>query len=236
MQHRSDPSLHSVDRAIVSDSTLRELIVPQRKWLGHMSPASWFGAFVLFFLPWIDISCINAKGEITSRITMSGAELVWGGATDRSERPKRVSAPPGAPGPEVVIAPDAIKRKSDSKWIAGRWLLAVYGLLLIACLSFAWVQPGVRRALAGLLCSLIILALLLSGSWLLLEKPVFPREPSRMFEQWVVVSYTPWYYASYLANASAFLCFGIELWVLRNRGGKSLGSGEGTCDRRLFRL
>jgi hypothetical protein len=212
---------------IVSDSTLRALVAPQRYWLRCMSPASWFGALVLFFLPWMDISCINAKGEVTSRITMSGAQLVSGGATDRSERPERVNAQPGGPEVKVEIAADAFKQQPNPNWITGRCLLAAYGFLLIACLSFALVRLGPRRALAGLLCCLILLALLLSGSWLLLEKPVSPPEPSRMFGEWVVVRYTPWYYASYLVNVAALLWFGIEWWAIRNRGGEPIAAADG---------
>jgi hypothetical protein len=218
MQARSNPAQMSLERTIVSDSTLSALVAPQRHWLRCMSPTSWFGALVLFFLPWMHISCVNAKGEVTSRITMSGAQLVWGGATDHSERPERVDAQPGGPEVKVEIAPDAFKQQRNPNWIAGRCLLATYGFLLIACLLFALVRPGPRRALAGLLCCLILLALLLSGSWLLLENPVSPPEPSQMFEEWVVVRYTPWYYASYLVNVAALLWFGIELWVIRNSG------------------
>jgi hypothetical protein len=234
MQESSDPSPPADDRAIVSDSTLRGLVVPQRRWLRRMSLSSWFGALVLFFLPWIDISCINAKGEVTSRSTVSGAQLVWGGATDRSERPERVDAQPGAPDVKVEIAPDAIKRNADPKEVAARWLLGAYGLLLSACLSFALVRPGLRRASVGLRCSLILLALLLSGSWLLLEKPIYPPEPSRMFDEWLVMSYTPWYYTSYLANVAALLCFGIELWVTRTGSAEPLATADGPRDTRPF--
>jgi hypothetical protein len=228
MQTSSNPSQVSLDRAIVRDSTLPPLGAPLRPWLRCMSPASWYGALLLFFLPWMEISCINAKGEVTNRITMSGAELVWGGATDRSERPERLDAKPGVPAVKVEIAPDTFKQKPDPKRIAGRWLLAAYGLLLMACFSFALVRPGFRRAWAGLLSSLILLALLLSGSWLLLEKPVSPPEPSRMFGEWVVVSYTPWYYASYLVNVAALLWFGIELWII------CAGGAGGYTFRRSF--
>jgi hypothetical protein len=65
--------------------------------------------------------------------------------------------------------------------------------------------------LAGVLCSLILLALLLAGSWLLLENPVIPPKPS----DWTETCYTPWYYVSYLANVAALSCFGIELWVIQ---------------------
>ena len=181
-----------------------------------MSPAGWLGALILFHLPWLDISCSNSKGEITCRRTMSGAQLVLNCSTDRTERPERDDAQRDAPEVKIEIAPDAIK--PDPKWIAGRWLLAVYGFLLIICLSFALLRPSKQRASAGVLCSMILLALLLTGSWLLLERPVFPSEPERMFGEWVVVNYTSWYYGSYLANLAVFLCYGIELWGSRNRG------------------
>lgn len=198
-----------------------------------MPPASWFGALVIFFLPWIDIRCIKDNGEVTSRITMSGAELVCGGATDRTERPERTDPQPDDPDVRIQIAPDAIKQVPNPKEIAGRCLLACYSLLLLVCLAFVAVRPGIRRAWAGTCCSLILLVLLLAGNWLLLKKSISPPEPSRSkIDVWFVVNYTPWYYASYLLNLAALLWFGIELWIilrLRRTRGTRATEDTGGC-------
>jgi hypothetical protein len=97
-------------------------------------------------------------------------------------------------------------------------MLAIYALLLVGCLSFALVRPSMKRAVAGLFLSLILFGFLLAGSCLLLEKPFVPPDPSQMFDKLVVMKYTPWYYASYLAIFATFLCSGIELWIYRSRG------------------
>jgi hypothetical protein len=201
---------------IVSDSRLQAIILPRLVWLRRLFPANWFGALVLFFLPWWDISCINDRGTVT-RFTISGAQFVWGGATTHSKRPEGVDAKAEEGKVTVEVAPNAIKE--EPKRVVGRLVLAAYGLLLIACLSFALIQPSLGRALAGFYLSLILLALLLTGSWLLLGDPFFPDNPSRMFNRWLLTSiYTPWYYASYLANIAALLCFGIEWWFMRRKG------------------
>ncbi len=141
---------------VVSESRLQGLEARKLNWLRCLSPVSWFGALILFFLPWVDISCIDAKGKVTTRITMGGAQLVSGGATDRSSRPVQVAPAPGNARVKVEIAPGAFKQDPKPKWIAGRCTLAVYALLLVACLSFLLVRPGMKRALVGMLVSVLL--------------------------------------------------------------------------------
>src|SRR5262245_5759912 len=218
MQTHLNEVLSPSCKDVASDSRLQELVPRKFGWLRCLSPACWFGALILFFLPWIDISCIAAKGKVTTRFTMSGAQLVWGESAYHSPKPEQKEPAPENAKAKIEIPPDAFKQKADPKWISGRYMLAIYALLLLGCLSFALVRPSMKRAVAGLFSSLILFGFLLAGSCLLLEKPLVPPDPSQMFDKWVVMKYAPWYYASYLAIIAAFLCSGIELWIVRSRG------------------
>src|SRR5579864_6311204 len=104
MQTNLNVALSSPYGDVVSDSRLQGLATRKLDWLRWMSPTSWFGALILFFLPWVDISCIDTKGKVTRRITMSGAQLVWGGATDHSETPEAVEPERGNAKVKVDIA------------------------------------------------------------------------------------------------------------------------------------
>src|SRR5262249_9430980 len=145
---------------------------------------------------WVDIRCSSAKGEVSRHITVSGAQLVSGGATDHLKIPEKAEARAGKAEVIVDIAPDAFQQEEGPKRIGGRCLLAVYFLLSVGGLTFAFVQLRVARALLGMAYSLGVFGLLLAGNWLLLDTPFVPSAPSRMFGQLVTMEYTPWYYGS----------------------------------------
>src|SRR5262249_6839225 len=100
--------------------------------------------------------------EVTSHFTVSGAQLVLGGATRRSNRLA------GQGNGHVEIAPDAFKQDEGPRHTGGRWLLAVYFWLSGGGLAFAFFQPNPTRAVLGMAHALGVFGLLLTGNWLLL--------------------------------------------------------------------
>jgi hypothetical protein len=215
------PSLRCAPECIEGDTPPPIIVDTRTRWLlwGMRlgSPVTRLGSLILFFLPWVNIRCVDAKGEVTSQISVSGAQLVYGGATDRSVKAEKEIPQPEDPKVKVEIAPDAFKQDLKPKEIVAKCLLAFYGSFLLVVLSFALIRPGVIRALLGTTYSVVVLASLLGGSWILLENPFFPTGPSLILGQLVTKEYTAWYYASYAAIAVTMLIHGSEMWFAWSR-------------------
>jgi hypothetical protein len=157
--------------------------------------ASWLGALVLFLLPWVEIKCVNDKGA-GFHTTMSGAQIVLGEHTDH--------LPPDKIRRQEKPAPQAEDKEPKLRQVIGRYLLAVYGLLLIIGLGCLFIQPQKLRAVLGGVYALAVLVLPIAGMWLFWGHALWlPMSP--------ILRYTYWYYGTHVANLLAILSFAIEL-------------------------
>lgn len=184
--------------------------------LRFSGPASWFGAIILFFLPWLDIRCMDA-GEIRRHLTISGAQLAWGGATLHKPDRKEVF-----PKQENFLKPEET---------VAQHMLTLYLIFLVMGVGLALANPGVGRATVGLIHSLSLLSVLLTGNWIFFAFDM--EDGSRIFRMLndginpsSIIEYTPWYYASYAVNACAIFSFLLErvvtldaTYLSRIRGG-----------------
>jgi hypothetical protein len=171
------------------------------------SPVGWLGALILFFLPWVNVSCAGK-----TMMSMSGSQLAWGGATLHSEGKKL-----------NVDDKQELENVQKEDWglrrTTGSCLLTLYILGLAFALlfkvSYVRVPPSTARAMIGILCSVSLLLLLFSGSAVLLENPfIHPdREARGMIE--IKVYYTFWYYVSYALNCWTLFSFVVEYSLLR---------------------
>jgi uncharacterized membrane protein YbhN (UPF0104 family) len=166
---------------------------------------------ILFFLPWLELCCVDAKGERTDFVTVSGARLLFGSSTPRS----------------------AQAEETDPRWVLMQCMLAVYLFFLIAGLLYALVQPQVTRAVLGTLHALLLVGLLATAFWVSFGNPLSLGEPERGKRWTTVARYTPWYYASYVANFLALVCFLVEFWVVlgsRRPSSEFLGAAGETSE------
>jgi hypothetical protein len=153
------------------------------------SPLCWLTAIVFFFLPWLNLCCVE-NGEIHTFATLSGAELAWGGIrTCVAESPERITW-------------------HDWKYLAAYFMLAAYALGLSAASVYMLRRhASVRRAWTGIKLACILTCLLLLACCML-----FDGDP---FLNWDTTSLTKWYYGSYIVNVLAVLIFGLEWWWMR---------------------
>jgi hypothetical protein len=154
------------------------------------SPLCWIGAAILFFLPWIEISCTPKSGP-EERFTFSGAQLVWGGRT------KQVN---GEITEYVLVGhgPPTIKAGGLA------FLLTAYIGGLITCIFWVGLRrPSRDRALRGLVVAIVLTAVLFGAFCYMFEGEPFPREHDEAL-------FTRWYVLSYVANGLAIALFAIE--------------------------
>jgi hypothetical protein len=169
------------------------------------SMLSWCGALILFFLPWVDLQCMDKNGKVATHLTFSGAQLITGtptvvepklGPNDRNDEPQKL-------------------RDRPANEQAAAWVMMAYalGLTVIVVCKIVYVtrRPSATRAVLGALAAAVLLSLLTSGSWLFLENPLYPPPPRLA----TVMEYTRWYYGSYLVNLWAMLSLVVEWWVVR---------------------
>ena len=166
---------------------------------------AWAGALVLFFLPWVDIRCQSRDGRVVSRVTLSGAQLAWGGATARVE---------GEPTRASLV--DVSTLWQNARRLVAGCLLTGYFLGLVVGIPLALSgPPGAARAGAGLVLALVLGGLLLAAALVCFGNPF--RAGGRFVSSVGVVDthFTGWYFASYLANGWAAVSFALEYRVAR---------------------
>lgn len=168
------------------------------------STLSWSVALILFFLPWIDLKCMDKNGEVVTHITFSGAQIITGTSTvvkskqdpnERNEQPQKLE--------------DRLPNEQAAAWLMMAYAL---GLTAVVVCKIVYVtrRPSATRAVFGVIAAAVLLALLTSGAWLFLSDPLFPPR-----DMAAVMEYTKWYYGSYVVNLWAMLSFVVEWWVVR---------------------
>jgi hypothetical protein len=169
------------------------------------SLATWSGTVVLFFLPWVDFSCLDPNGRLAGRATVSGAQLAWGGVTVQA---------PGKPAEGTLV--DLGPLLTDPPRLLAGCLLSLYLLGLLGGLALvALLPPSVPRAAIGSLLAVVLLGLLFLGSWAGLRNPLWPEPGPRLPKGLLECRYSPWYYSSYLTNLCALAWFVFEVRAAR---------------------
>ena len=170
------------------------------------SPLGWIGALVLFFLPWVDISCQAKDSPKHMHVTVSGAQLAWGGSAYAEE---------GAPSKYFLIDLGKLVRDWQSMLVG--LLLNMYLVGLTLGIALALVSsPGLLRAYLGLGIAIVLLILLPTACWVVMGNPLRPPPTSLWFGEWLYEpTLTVWYFASYAANVLSFVTFSVECWYSR---------------------
>ena len=167
------------------------------------SSLCWIGAAVLFFLPWIEISCTPKTGP-EERFTFSGAQIAWGGGTKRANGEITVYR---LGGPALPIDKSGL----------GAFLLTAYIGGLITCTFWIGVRPPSRdRSLRGLVVATVLTAVLFGTFCYMFEGEPFPHERDEMF-------FTRWYVLSYVANGLAIALFAIEWQYFKSQRRRLVG-------------
>jgi len=176
------------------------------------SPLGWLAALILFFSPWVDISCRWRDGSV-QRTTISGAQLAWGGETERDD---------GRLKSWVLHNPSRML-ESAARAFTGI-LLTGYLFVLVWGIRFAIKEPpGRHRGRTGCKVALGLFALLASGVWVSFGHPFPPlllnESPITIHDSEFDLRFTAWYFGSYLANLWAVVCFAVEYWRSRRCAG-----------------
>jgi hypothetical protein len=174
-------------------------------------PLGWIGALVLFFLPWMNVSCRSQDGREEMQTTLSGAQLAWGGGTISVQGK-----------PPIWVLVDLSTLWKDSQRLLVGCLLSAYLLGLGVGIWFALVHPpGSRRARIGLALAALLLALLFGVSTYAWGSPFHSEPPALILGEWVEYHFTVWYFGSYLCNVWTVVSFTFECW--RSLHSPSLG-------------
>ncbi len=171
-----------------------------------LSPTTWFTAVVLFFLPWFDFTC-QSKDGAGYRLTMSGAQLAWGGGTCTGAAERR----------SALIDLHELTGRSGWQTVGGL-LLTAYLFGLGFAVIFAFRRPArISTAWIGCGVSAGLIVLLFAGSWLALGGNPFTmgRETSAGAQDPSPSPLTAWYLGSYCANLLAMAFCLAEDWYAR---------------------
>jgi hypothetical protein len=161
-------------------------------------PCGWTVALVLFFFPWVDVSCRGKNGSDGRQAgSFSGIQLALGGVTRYDLKGKLEAW-------TLIDLPEATK---TSDRIAALCLLSAYAVGLIAGIYLGFRQAvGRRRALFGGVLGILFIGLLVASFWILFGKPFWAPPPAEFSDDSIIpglvvdFKYTVWYYASYAAN------------------------------------
>jgi hypothetical protein len=177
----------------------------------------WTLALVLFFLPWIDVSCSGKNRTDGPQMgSLSGAQMAWGGATLYDFKGEMTS---------FALMDFAEATKTPDRIAAG-CLLTAYVLGLTAGIAFGLMStPGRLRSVVGAILGMVLTGLVIAAIGILISNPFWPTrriefsEDSPLPNSVIDVKFTSWYFASYAANSLSIGSFIVEFFAVRARTG-----------------